>query len=54
VLLQGTEGLLVCDAGRFSVTVLFGALQLPAGGLAASGKVYAQAVSLAAGQSVTW
>ena len=60
VLLMGVEGTLVCTSGgsgggaQYTLALAFGALQLPAGGLAASGKVCAQAVSLAAGQSVTW
>ena len=58
VLLQGTEGLLVCDDASghvtYTVTILFGALQLPAGGLAVAGSTFAGAVSLGPGMSVEW
>ncbi len=55
VLLQGVEGTLVCQAGgQYTLALAFGALELPAGGLSASGKVYPSEVSLAAGQAVSW
>ena len=51
----GREGALSCDAaGTFTLALAFGDLALPAGGLSANGKVYAGAVSLAGGQSVSW
>ena len=51
----GREGALSCDAaGTFTLALAFGELQLPAGGLSANGKVFAGAVSLAGGQSVSW
>lgn len=40
--------------GAFSLTLQYGALSLPAGGLAVAGVAYPPAVSLAAGGSVTW
>ena len=53
--LMGVEGTLSCDAaGAWTLGVAFGALALPAGGLSAAGRAYAGAVSLGAGQSVTW
>jgi hypothetical protein len=52
---MGTEGTLAADAaGRYTLSVAFGALSLPAGGLAVSGRACPQAVALAAGQSVSW
>ena len=54
VLLQGVEGTLSCQGGGYTLTLAFGELKLPAGGLSAAGKVCAQAVNLAAGESVSW
>jgi hypothetical protein len=56
VLLQGVEGTLSCagGGGQYTLTVLFGALSLPAGGLSAAGTVCDQAVNLGEGQSVSW
>ena len=53
--MMGREGTLSCDAsGTFTLALAFGALELPAGGLSVDGRKFPQAVSLAAGQSVTW
>lgn len=55
VLLQGTEGLLSCSAtNSFTLTILFGRLVLPQGGLSVAGNVYAGAVDLSSGLSVSW
>jgi len=52
---MGTEGsLAVSSAGVRTLTVAFGSLVLPAGGLIVSGTPYPNAVSLGAGQSVSW
>ena len=51
----GREGTLSCDAaGTYSLSLAFGSLQLPAGGLRVNGHVYAHGVSLSSGQSVSW
>ncbi len=53
--IAGGEGLISCDAGgKWTLSLAFGTLTLPAGGLSAAGKAYAGAVSLARGQSVSW
>lgn len=44
----------MCDAGAHTFTILFGNLELPAGGLSVAGSVYSRAVSLGPGQSVSW
>ena len=55
VLLLGTEGTLEADAaGRLTLRVAFGALQLPAGGLSVGGRAFAGAVDLGPGDSVSW
>lgn len=54
VLLQGVEGTLSCAGGQYTLTLMFGSLQLPAGGLSVAGSVYAQAVDLGEGDKVTW
>ena len=52
---MGTEGTLaVSAAGVRTLSVAFGSLTLPAGGLTVAGDAYPQAVNLGAGQSVTW
>jgi len=49
------EGTLGCDAGGvFTLTLAFGTLQLPAGGLSVSGKAYANTVSLGPGDALNW
>ena len=49
------EGTLGCDAGGvFTLTLAFGTLQLPAGGLSVSGKAYANTVSLGPGDALSW
>jgi hypothetical protein len=51
----GIEGTIACDASsKFTLSVAFGHLVVPAGGLSAAGKAYAQAVDLGKGQSVSW
>jgi non-lysosomal glucosylceramidase len=55
MLLAGTTGTISCDAGGvFTVSVAFGSLTLPPGGLVANGRAYPSAVDLGAGESVTW
>lgn len=55
VLLAGTTGSLACDAGgRFNVSLAFGRLALPAGGLAVGGSAYPGAVDIGPGGSVAW
>lgn len=55
LLLAGTTGAVACDgAGQYSVSVAFGSLSLPAGGLSVSGSPYPGAVALSAGGSVSW
>ena len=55
VLLPGTTGSVGCDAsGAFSLSIAFGALELPAGALSVNGHVCAAAVSLGAGDSIAW
>ena len=56
LLLAGRTGTVSCDAatGVFTVTLAFGQLQLPAGGLSVNGRVYPSPVSLEAGESVSW
>jgi hypothetical protein len=58
VLLQGTEGLLVCatDSGsaRYTLTILFGRLSLPGGGLVVAGSACPSTVELGPGESVSW
>jgi len=53
--LAGGEGTISCDAGgTWTLALAFGNLTLPVGGLSASGKAFAGAVSLGGGQSVSW
>jgi len=55
VLLPGTTGSVGCDAaGAFNLSLAFGALSLPAGGLSVNGHAYPAALELAAGDSVAW
>lgn len=56
LLLAGTTGTITCNAvsGQYTVAIAFGSLNLPAGGLSIAGSVYPGAVSLSAGESVTW
>ena len=54
-LLAGVTGTVSCDApGAYTLTIAFGHLTLPAGGLSVNGRAYAGAVDLVGGQSVTW
>ena len=51
----GREGSLSCTGSNsFTLSLAFGSLELPAGGLSVNGKVYTQAVSLNGGQSISW
>jgi hypothetical protein len=54
LLLAGVTGTVACSANTYTVSVAFGSLQLPAGGLSVNGHACAQAVSLAGGESVSW
>jgi hypothetical protein len=55
LLLPGTTGSVGCDAaGAFSLSLAFGTLELPAGGLSVNGHVCAAPVSLGPGDSVAW
>jgi hypothetical protein len=55
VLLYGTTGTLSRSAaGNVTLSLAFGSLSLPAGGLCVSGSVYPSAVSISQGQSVSW
>ena len=58
VMLMDVEGSVSCvgSGGRnvYTLDVAFGALTLPAGGLAVNGVAYTKAVALTGGQSVTW
>ena len=55
-LLAGVTGTVSCDAisGKFTLALAFGQLTLPAGGLAVNGRAYPEALTLTAGNSVTW
>jgi hypothetical protein len=53
--IAGGEGTISCDArGVYTLSLAFGALVLPAGGLSAAGRTFAGAVNLTRGQSVSW
>ena len=53
--LAGTLGTVACDStGVYNVSIAFGTLQLPAGGLSVNGKAYLNGVSLSKGESVSW
>jgi hypothetical protein len=54
VLLARVTGTLRCANSKYTLTVHFGELTLPAGGLAVNGRAYGSAVHLTAGQAVTW
>jgi len=55
VLISGVEGSISATAGgKFTLAVAFGKLELHAGGLVVAGKPCAKAVSLEAGQSISW
>ena len=57
VLLPGTTGTLTASAGpnpKYTLSLAFGQLSLPAGGLVVSGSAYPHAFALAAGESVSW
>ena len=55
VLISGCEGSISATTdGNFTLAVAFGKLELHAGGLVVEGKPYSVAVSLAAGESVSW
>ena len=55
VMLSGCEAsITLTDSGNATLAVAFGALNLPANGLSLHGNVFPNAVSLTAGQSVSW
>jgi non-lysosomal glucosylceramidase len=54
VLYGGTGTLVATTSGRVTLSLAFGSLSLPAGGLSVAGVAYSGAVTLQAGQSVTW
>ena len=55
LLLAGTTGRVSADAaGTYTVSIAFGELSLPAGGLSVNGRAFAGAVNLQRGQSVSW
>ena len=55
VLAAGLAGTLECGAGgALSLSLAFGALELPAGGLSAGGRACSSAVSLGPGEAVSW
>lgn len=57
VLLPGTTGTLTASAGpatKYTLTLAFGQLSLPAGGLVVSGKAYPAAFAIGPGESVSW
>lgn len=55
LLLAGTTGTIACSGtSSYTVTISFGGLSLPAGGLSISGSTYANAVALGPGGSVSW
>jgi hypothetical protein len=53
--LVGGEGTVSCDtSGTYTLSLAFGTLTLPAGGLSVSGKAYNGAVNITAGQAISW
>lgn len=55
VLAAGLEAVLSCDdGGQYTLQVVFGGLELPAGGLSAGGRAYAGVVELGPGDAVSW
>lgn len=55
LLLAGTTGTVTCSGtAAYNVTLAFGSLSLPAGGLSVSGSSYPGVVNLGPGQSVAW
>ena len=55
LLLAGTTGTIACNAaGAYTVSIMFGSLTLPAGGLSIAGSAYPTPVDLAAGDSISW
>lgn len=55
LLLAGTTGVVSKDrTGLIKVTINFGSLNIPAGGLVVSGKPYPKTVQLTKGQSISW
>lgn len=55
VLLSGVEGSIASEtAGSYTLSVAFGKLELPAGGLFVDGVAFKQPVNLVAGQNISW
>jgi hypothetical protein len=54
LLLAGTTGHVQCNNNVFNVSISFGSLSLPAGGLSINNIPYPQPVNLVAGGYVTW
>lgn len=54
LLLAGTTGTLACQNSSFTVTIAFGNLVLPAGGLMINDRAYPLPVNLGPGESVNW
>ena len=55
LVLAGTIGTVSCNTdGIYNVSIAFGSLQLPPGGLSINGNIYTQQVSISKGESVTW
>jgi hypothetical protein len=54
VTLMNFLGKLTCNNGIYSFSAVFGSIILPVGGLSVNNNTYAPAVSLVAGQTVSW
>jgi non-lysosomal glucosylceramidase len=55
LVLAGTIGTVSCNTnGLYNVSIAFGSLQLPPGGLSVNGNIYTQQVSISKGESITW
>jgi len=54
LLLANCTGIVSCTGSAYTVSISFGSLSLPAGGLSVNGRAYPKAFSLKPGGSVTW
>jgi len=54
LLLANCTGIVSCAVGTYTVSISFGSLSLPAGGLSVNGRAYPRPISLGPGGSVTW
>jgi len=54
LLIANCTGIVSCTNNEYMVSISFGSLSLPAGGLSVNGRAYPKAVSLVAGGSITW